>query len=133
MQALSMVVSPVVFSGADVLFRTLKGDLYTQETKRHNLRMEQLETERIQWDRDYALEQQAYERRRNLKSDAEISKMEDRATLDRLLLQKDQIKGSLKVEQDRHRKRNPYYNTVDIIVTSGVIILGYKLYSGKTK
>lgn len=135
MQALSMVVGPVVFSGADALFRTLQGDSYTKETNRHNLKMEQLETSRIKWDRDYALEQREYDRRRILKEDATVTQMEDRATLDRLLEQKDQIKGQLRLENDRHRKQNPYYNTIDIVVTSGAVFLGYKIcrrYLGRT-
>ena len=38
MQAVSILLTPVIMTGADLLFSTLKGDSYTEGANRHNLK-----------------------------------------------------------------------------------------------
>lgn len=105
MQAVSMVLTPLIMSGADMLFSTLKGDSYSKEAERHNLKMEQLESDRVKWDQNYANEEREYTRKRQQRADAKEDGVEDRSVLDQLLLQKDQIKGQLRTEVDKYRRR----------------------------
>ena len=99
---------------------------FSKEANRHNLKMEQLESDRVKWDQNYANEQREYTRKRQQRADAKEDSVEDRSVLDQLLLQKDQIKGQLRTEVDKHRRKNPYYFAADLMVTASVAFVVYK-------
>lgn len=134
MQAASILLTPIVMTGADLLFSTFKEDSYTEEANRHNLKMEQLEKEQIEWSQNYALEEKKYNRKRELKSDAQGDIEKDRQFLKSLLDKKGQLKGQVAYEKTKHKKKNPYYFAVDLIATASFGFLVYKIvrsFSGK--
>lgn len=127
MQAVSILLTPVIMTGADLLFSTLKGDSYTKEANRHNLKMEQLEKDQIEWSQNYADEEKRHNRKRELKMDANVDIEKDRLFLKTLLEKKSQIKGQIKYEENKHKKKNPYYFAVDFVVTATTGFIAYKL------
>ena len=125
MQAVSILLTPVIMTGADLLFSTLKGDSYTEEANRHNLKMEQLEKDQIEWTQNYADEEKRHIRKRELKTDAQVDIEKDKLFLQKLLEKKGEIKGQINYEKNKHIKKNPYYFSVDLVVTA---TLGFCLY-----
>ena len=127
MQAVSILLTPVIMTGADLLFSTLKGDSYTLEANRHNLKMEQLEKDQIEWTQNYADEEKRHARKRELKADAQTDIEKDNLFLQKLLEKKGEIKGQINYEKNKHQKKNPYYFPVDLIVTASLGFVLYKL------
>ena len=127
MQAASILLTPVIMTGADLLFSTLKGDSYTLEANRHNLKMEQLEKDQIEWNQNYADEEKRHNRKRELKMDAQGDIEKDKQFLKTLLDKKGEIKGQIKYEKNKHKKKNPYYFAMDLIVTGVAGFLAYKI------
>lgn len=117
-----MLVAPVIMSGADLLFSTLKEDGYVKETQRHNLKMEELETNRIKWQEKFTSKEAAFLKRRLTKQDASEKATLDRAILDELLVEKSVLKSQLQNELSKHKKKNPYYLTADLVVTAGIVL-----------
>ena len=128
MQAVSILATPVIMSAADLLFSTFKEDKYTKESKRHNLRMEEIERQSVEWQQKFAEEENAFAKRRLTKEDAKNNAQEDRKILNQLLIEKDVLKGQKQAELSKHKRKNPYYLTADLITSSGLLLLAYVTY-----
>lgn len=128
MQAVSLLATPVIMSAADLLFSTFKEDKYTLESQRHNLRMEEIEKQSVEWQQKFAKEESAFLKRRLNREDAKGESAENRQLLDQLLLEKNVLKSQKLAELSKHKKKNPYYLTSDLLVTSGLVLSAYVTY-----
>ena len=128
MQAVSLLATPVIMSAADLLFSTFKEDKYTQEAQRHNLKMEEIEKQSVLWQQKFNEEESAFLKRRLAKEDASRASGENRQLLDQLLLEKNVLKSQKLEELSKHKNKNPYYLTSDLLVTSGLVLSAYVTY-----
>ena len=128
MQAVSLLATPVIMSAADLLFSTFKEDKYTHEARRHNQRMEEIEKQSVEWQQKFTKEESVFLKRRLNREDAKDESVENRQLLDQLLLEKNVLKSQKMAELSKHKDKNPYYLTSDLLVTSGLVLSAYVTY-----